>query len=137
MSKKERLVLWTSFMICLFLSLFFNVEDTYAQTSHTQNVQMSASDKALFVLLSKSPSPTSPTPPKINDHDIYLDPSLTPIEHSNVVLPQRCMYNNQPYVVGDMVNSEQGWIHCTPTLYFTADQPTFAQQGQSVWIKVQ
>jgi hypothetical protein len=137
MSKKKRLVLWTSFLFCLFLSLFFTAKDTYAQTPQHQNTQMNASDKALLALLSKSPSPTSATPPKINNHDVYLASSLTPTEHSDVESPQRCMYNNQPYVLGDMVNTEQCWIRCTSTLYFAADQPTSAQQGQSVWIKVQ
>jgi hypothetical protein len=93
------------------------------------------------------------SPPKVkeNHQDIFITPqdinetkvSSLPIavhSHSltsNDSILQPCMYNNQPYVPGDMIKTDSGWIRCTPTVSFVENNSTTAQKGEAVWAKVQ
>jgi hypothetical protein len=49
---------------------------------------------------------------------------------------QSCIYNAQPYLPGDIVKTDQGWLRCTPTLFFSADNGNKLQTGNPEWTKV-
>lgn len=49
----------------------------------------------------------------------------------------RCSYNGQSYGAGDIVKTDQVWMRCTPTYYFSPDKPTLKQNGQPAWTAVQ
>ena len=57
--------------------------------------------------------------------------------NTNNIVSQRCYYNGQSYVAGDIVKTDQGWIRCTPTLVFSAEKPTVREYGSPAWTAVQ
>lgn len=59
------------------------------------------------------------------------------ISTSVSITVQRCTYNNQSYVAGDIVKVDQDWMRCTPTILFTPDDPGKPQIGNPTWTKVQ
>jgi hypothetical protein len=142
--KKTQQLLWVSFLCVLFLAMFLAVLVGYAQPQiAANNPIVPLTDQQLIALLNKSDnSKVSRLPPKINGKDIYLNPSSTQIDASSTQTSdshsaERCLYNNQNYVLGDMINTAQGWLRCTPTVTFSSDQPITYQQGPSAWMKVQ
>lgn len=56
---------------------------------------------------------------------------------ANGLNAQRCSYNGQMYVLGDIVKTDKGWIRCTPTFIFSPDNPTSQQYGNPAWTAVQ
>ncbi len=63
--------------------------------------------------------------------------TLLPSSILNSVNPsQGCTYNHQIYLPGDILKTEQGWIRCTPTLFFMPDSLT-RQTGNPTWTAVQ
>ena len=50
---------------------------------------------------------------------------------------QRCLYNGQSYIPGDILKTEQGWIRCTPTIIFSSDNTGVRQAGSPAWVSVQ
>lgn len=103
-------------------------------------VTKAAEQKYLHDVLTKDVKPL-PTPKSI----LSLMPAHSEPEVKNaeitVAVPnikeQRCVYNSQSYVVGDIVKTEQGWVRCTPTLIFASDKPNIPQYGSAAWTAVQ
>ncbi len=115
-----------------------------AQTLPALNI----SDKELAQLINETDT-SKVSPPKENHQDIFITPQssnelatsslhvATQSAQTNDTTSQRCMYNSQPYVLGDMVKTDSGWIRCTSTVFFADNNPTTAQPGEAVWTKVQ
>lgn len=74
--------------------------------------------------------PTLPLP-----HSLHT--AKQQIVSTPTIIAQRCIYNNQNYVPGDIVKVDQGWMRCTPTILFTPENPTKQQTGNPTWTKVQ
>ena len=142
--KKTLHILWMSFLCVLFIVSLMDVVKAYALPDNNENSPKPLTDQQLMALMSKADqAKISSSPPKMNGKDIFLqsftsssvnNSSLTSTNNSS---SQRCLYNNQEYVLGDMVKSDAGWIRCTSSIFFTSDNPTTSQPGQSIWIKVQ
>lgn len=57
-------------------------------------------------------------------------------EESNIS-GQRCVYNSQLYIPGDIVKTNIGWIRCTPTILLSGDKQQSIQYGSPAWTAVQ
>ncbi len=91
--------------------------------------------------LAKKPIPLQPNSPNSMGEatvDTPTQPSTTPGDKhmSDAAKTQRCNYNNQLYVVGDIVKSPQGWVRCTPTLTFSSGSVD-PHWDRPAWISVQ
>jgi hypothetical protein len=88
--------------------------------------------------LPKKPIPLQPNIINETSVETSAQPSITATNKhiSEASNTQRCNYNNQLYVVGDIVKSPQGWVRCTPTLVFPSDN-TDKHFGNPSWISIQ
>lgn len=81
----------------------------------------------------KLPVPKSTAVPvplqALNTHEIS--------KGQNTIQSQRCFYNGQSFVAGDIVKTDQGWIRCAPTFIFSEDKPTVSNRGVPAWTAVQ
>lgn len=119
-----------------------------AMVVNNNHLQLSRDDEIKLISLFKinqSLPPNNNTPSTTNNlHELLPPPppvnnihSVTPQLYTNVnPSSERCIYNNQPYVTGDIVKTDQGWIRCTSTIYFSEDSPATAQNGGAVWTAV-
>lgn len=76
----------------------------------------------------------------LKQHNIHA----LPLPVKNTVLPlrkftaqtaainQHCSYKNQSYSIGEIVQTDKGWIRCTPSVVI--DRNTSSQYGKAVWI---
>lgn len=57
-------------------------------------------------------------------------PTLADVEKANA--QQHCFYQDESYSIGEIVNSDKGWLRCTPS--FTIDKDGHSYYGSAVWI---
>lgn len=107
-------------------------------------INRAANAKYIEDVLNTQPTLPLSSPPRLKPYkkmsysaEPPVMPQITTKKENAIINAQRCTYNGQSYVPGDIVKTDQGWLRCSSTVIFSSSRTTTSESGKPAWTAVQ